>query len=240
MFVERLSICLIRYANMSIFDPVHFFDLENYEHKFLFMNIHFVWEALNKIKAYLAKSKLGSIQAKVHPGAYLINPESITIGANSIVEPGAYIKGPCYIGNDCTIRHGAYIRGDVITGNNCVLGHDTEIKNAIFLNNANAAHFAYVGDCIIGNNVNLGAGTKCANLRLDHEEIAIFDGNEFVPTGLKKLGAILGDYTQIGCNSVTNPGTITGKNVKSYPCMNFGGYISSEKTIKPESKILIV
>ena len=219
--------------------PHSLFDLESFAHKDLFNGCTYAWEVLSKIKTYLKEIKIFSIEVEIPSGVHLINPETISIGKGTVVEPGAYIRGPCIIGQDCEIRHGAYIRGGVITGNKCVIGHDTEIKNSILLNDAKAAHFAYLGDSILGNAVNLGAGTKCANLRLDHKTLAIRVNKQKVQTGLKKIGAIIGDRTQIGCNSVTNPGTIIGKDAFCYPCTNFGGVIPSNSTVKPSTRIIV-
>jgi NDP-sugar pyrophosphorylase family protein len=218
---------------MDLLSPHALFDLSNYRHSFIFTDCRYVWEVLCKIEHYLRSLKLGAIEVGIPAGAHLIHPDLISIGKGSVVEPGAYIKGPCIIGENCTVRQGAYIRGKVIVGDSCVIGHDTEMKNALMLNQAHAAHFAYAGDCVIGNRVNLGAGVKCANLRLDRKEIVVhFEGKRF-QTHLTKWGAILGDDTQIGCNSVANPGTITGKQVVCYPCVNFGGVIPAGAVIQP-------
>lgn len=190
-----------------------FFDLSSFQHATLFEET-FVWETLKRIKVYLSTMQLGRIQGVVEDGAILVNPEKISLGKGSRIESGAYVKGPCFIGEDCEVRHGAYIRGDLITGNHCVIGHATEVKNAVFLDHAHAAHFAYVGDSILGNRVNLGAGVKCANFRFDGKNIRVAG----VETGLRKLGAIIGDDAQIGCNAVTNPGTLICKRVRVYPC----------------------
>lgn len=193
-----------------------FFDLSEFAHRDLFSDCTYVWEALQKIPSYF-KGPF-QILGDVSPQAYLINPDKISIGEGSVVEPGAYIEGPCIIGKGCTIRHGAYIRGNLITGDHCVIGHTTEVKNAIFLNGAKAAHFAYVGDSILGNNVNLGAGTKLANLRFDNKTIVIAG----IETGIRKFGAIVGDGAQTGCNSVLNPGTLMEKNSTCRPCSVVG------------------
>ena len=196
-------------------------------------------KAFMRIKIYLQKIPLGKIEVAIPQGTYLANPENISIGKGTVLEPGVYIKGPCIIGENCTIRHGAYIRGNLITGNGCVIGHDTEIKNSVMLNHAQAAHFAYLGDSILGNRVNLGAGTKCANLKLDHKNIAVRFGERLIETGLKKFGAIIGDDSQTGCNSVTNPGTLFGKQVFCYPCLNVGGFVASKQLIRPSNKVVI-
>lgn len=219
--------------------PSDLFDLSEFKHAYIFHGCQYPWEVLPKIENYLKSKVLGKIEVGIPKEAHLLHPELISIGKGTVVEPGAYIKGPCIIGENCQIRQGAYIRGNVIVGDHCVIGHDTEVKNTIFLNRAQAAHFAYLGDSILGNYVNLGAGTKCANLRLDHGEISIILDGEKIQTKLKKFGAILGDETQLGCNSVTNPGTITGKKVFCYPCVNFGGIIPEEKTVKYPFNVVI-
>lgn len=222
-----------------LLNPHNLFDLATYKHASLFKDCQYVWEALNQLSCYLNEQKLGIIESEIPEGAFLKNPESIYIGKNTVVEPCTYISGPCWIGENCIIRQGAYIRGNVLTGNRCIIGHDTEIKNTIMLDGAQAAHFAYLGDSILGNEINLGAGTKCANLRLDRNPIFVQLNGEIIMTHRKKLGAILGDGTQLGCNSVTNPGTITGKSVFSYPAMNFGGYIPENSIIRPSGKPII-
>lgn len=224
---------------MKNFTPQLFFDLTDYEHARLIMDCKMPWDALSNIHGYLTLHQLGRIEIEPSKGSYLINPEQISIGKGTVVEPGAYIKGPCIIGKNCTVRHGAYIRGDFICGNDCIIGHDTEVKNAIFLDGVHAAHFAYVGDSILGNKVNLGAGTKCANLKLDTSKIVIRIHGERIETGLRKFGAIIGDGSQTGCNSVLNPGTLLGKNVCCYPCTNFGGYVEANHVVKPSHNVII-
>lgn len=208
---------------MDPFYPLDYFDLSTFAHASLFDESEPVWFVLKKIEGYLRSQALGMILGRVETGAYLINPEEISIGKGTIVEPGAYISGPCIIGENCQIRHGAYVRGNVITGNKCVIGHATEVKNSIFLDGAQAGHFAYVGDSILGNRVNLGAGTKCANLRFDGSTIPVLWNTKRVDSGLRKFGAILGDCVQTGCNSVTNPGTLMGKKSCLAPCATARG-----------------
>jgi NDP-sugar pyrophosphorylase family protein len=151
------------------------------------------------------------IGASIIMAGAILAGNQIRIGKGVLIEPGALIKSPTIIGNQTEVRHGAYIRGNCLIGNNCVVGHVTEVKHSIFLDGAKAGHFAYLGDSILGNQVNLGAGTKLANLRFIKGDIAINTPNGLVKTGLRKLGAILGDHVQTGCNSVTNPGTLLGK-----------------------------
>jgi len=168
--------------------------------------------------------------AVVMPGAYL-SDSAIAIGAGTVVEPGAFIKGPVIIGKNTEIRQGAYIRGDCIIGNGCVVGHTTEMKGSIMLNGAKAGHFAYIGDSILGNNVNLGAGTKLANLKVIPGNIVITADKKRYNTGRRKLGAILGDETETGCNSVTSPGTLMGPHSIVYPCVCVPGGFYPKRTI---------
>lgn len=168
--------------------------------------------------------------AVILPGAFLFD-DKIIIGSGTVVEPGALIKGPVVIGNDSEVRQGAYVRGDCLVGNRCVVGHTTEIKGSIMLDGAKAGHFAYVGDSILGNEVNLGAGAKLANLRMIPGPIVITAERKRYETGRRKLGAILGDRTETGCNSVTSPGTLIGPHSVVYSCVAVpGGYYPS-KTI---------
>ena len=214
---------------MKDFSPTQFFSLEGFVFAALFEKTDFVWEALVRLLPYLEKQKLGKIESSIGEGVYLQEREKISIGPGCVIEPGAFIQGPCIIGPKTTIRHGAYIRGGVITGADCVIGHATEIKHAILLNGAKAPHLNYVGDSIIGRDVNLGAGAKLANFRADHEEIII---HKKFPTGLKKLGAILGDGVQLGCNAVTNPGTLIGPHSFCLPCLSIGGVFPKQSQIR--------
>lgn len=224
---------------MEFFKANYFFDLKEYENKDLFDESIEIWKTFFNVTKFFEKKVFKINVNNIPSTCFLENSHSIFIGENTIIEPNTYIKGPCYIGNNCEIRHGAYIRGNVITGNNCVIGHCTEIKNSILLNNVHAAHFAYIGDSILGNDVNIGAGVKCANYRLDEGEIIFFYENKKINTQLKKLGAIIGDNSQIGCNTVLNPATFLGKNTVCYPGLNVGGNISSNSIIKNPGKLLI-
>lgn len=217
---------------MNPFSPSEYFDLSLFIHASIFDESEAVWMPLKKIRDYLGTMKLGKIEGTVQEGAYLIRPEEISIGKGTVVEPGAYIQGPCIIGENCQIRHGAYIRGDVITGNKCVIGHATEVKNSLLLDGAQAGHFAYIGDSILGNHVNLGAGTKCANLRFDNHHVSVVWEGRRIDSGLRKFGAILADHVQTGCNSVTNPGTLMGKGSFLAPCTSVKGVIPKHTLVK--------
>ncbi len=135
----------------------------------------------------------------------------LAIGRGVCIESGALIKAPTIIGDYSEVRQGAYLRGFCLVGKRCVVGHVTEVKHSILLDDAKAGHFAYLGDTILGNNVNLGAGTKMANLRFTGGDVPVRTKNGTISSGLRKLGAILGDNVQTGCITVTNPGTLLGK-----------------------------
>jgi NDP-sugar pyrophosphorylase family protein len=203
------------------------FDLFPFEHRALFQTIQYPWEALGKaLENYILQTIKPKIRGEVDSRVFLLNEAQIEIGEGSVVEPGAYIKGPVIIGKNCVIRHGAYLRGNILVGDHCVLGHDTEVKGSIFLNKAKAAHFNYVGDSILGNSVNLGAGTKLANLKVMAGSITVTsESGEKVDTGLRKLGAILGDQVETGCNAVCAPGTIVGKRSVIYANETARGFI---------------
>ncbi len=145
------------------------------------------------------------------------------LGPGVVVESGALVKGPVIVGRDTEVRHGAYIRGDCLVGQRCVVGHATEVKHSIFLDDSKAGHFAYVGDSILGRDVNMGAGTKLANLRFGPGPVVVQAGGRRIDTGRRKIGAILGDQVQTGCNSVTNPGSIVGR----------GSVIAPNATVAP-------
>lgn len=215
------------------------FCLKMYEHKDLFKNLEYPWEALELLESYLLEQKLGKIEIDIAPGVFLIDPHQISIGSGTIIEPGAYIQGPCIIGRDCQIRQGAYIRGNALIADQCVIGHATEIKHSIFFHKAAAPHFNYVGDSILGAKVNLGAGVKCANYRLDHQEISAHWGLQKIKTRLKKLGACIGDRAQIGCNTVINPGTCIGKDVLCYPNATLQGYIPQKSLVKSTLHMMV-
>lgn len=215
-----------------------FFDLSNYSHRGIFEKGTYVWDALAALDTFFQEIELGRIECPIPQGVTLVHPEQISIGKGTIIEPGALIKGPCVIGADCEIRHGAYIRGRVVTGNRCVIGHSTEVKGAILLDDACAAHFNYVGDSILGNRVNLGAGVKLANLRLDKENVSVSYMGKKISTNLQKLGAILGDGAQMGCNSVANPGTLIGKGAFCHPCITASGYLPPHAKVKSTGEII--
>ena len=216
-----------------MFPPTDFFDLSDESLAHLFSDCVFVWDALKGIpQAVLLLTAEPKIAGEVHPTAVLSGV--VSIGENSIIEPHVHIQGPVYIGKNTTLRHGAYIRPNSIIGDDCVVGHDSEVKGSIMLRGSHAPHFAYVGDSILGRGVNLGAGTKLANFKLQGNEITLRYQGETIRTGLRKFGAIIGDGTSVGCNTVTAPGTIIGKDCWVYSMLSLRDYIPHGSIVKPE------
>ncbi len=215
--------------------PEDYFDLTQFEHRDLFAGVEYVWEVLTRIGPYLVGWFAGQegpiILGSVEPGAWLDGRE-VYIGPGAVVEPGAYVRAPAIIGPGSVVRHGAYIRGNVVVGRNCVVGHATEVKNAVLLDGAQAPHFAYVGDSILGNRVNLGAGTVLANFKFGGAPVTVtWNGRRF-KTGLRKFGAVLGDDVETGCNSVLAPGTLVGPGSLVYPGATVRGVIPPRSVVK--------
>jgi NDP-sugar pyrophosphorylase family protein len=217
-----------------MFHPADFFDLREWEYADLFAGLEYVWEALTRLESYLLAHtpREQSLRGTVHPAAFLVGPH-ILIEEGAIVEPGAYIEGPAIIGRGAVVRHGAYVRANTLAAHDSLIGHCSETKNTILLPESKAAHFAYVGDSILGKRVNLGAGTKLANFRLGAGMITLHIDGRPVPTGREKLGAILGDDCQLGCNCVCNPGTLLGPRCAVRPLTSVQGYHPARSQIKP-------
>ena len=190
--------------------PTDFFDLTEFEHKAIFEGVENVWEALEELSQYIDQLFFsGKIVGNFAADVY-VHPEAE-------IDPSTRILGPAIICKKAKVRYNAFIRENVIVGENSVIGHAVEVKNTIILNNSTIAHFNHVGDSIIGGNINIAGGAQLANLRLDQNTVSVELDGQKINTGLKKLGAIIGDNSQIGANAVLNPGTILGKESIVYP-----------------------
>jgi NDP-sugar pyrophosphorylase family protein len=213
-----------------MFSPEEFLNLEHTAHSKLFENQKYVWDALKQIASYLQfrlkPAVLGDLAGKPYVS------RNVFVGPGTIIEQGAFLKGPAWIGENCHIRSGCYIRENVIVGDGAVLGNSCEFKNCILFDEAQVPHFNYVGDSILGYKAHLGAGAILSNVKLDHGEISVRTGEENIPTGLTKFGAIVGDRTEIGCNSVINPGTVLGRDCIIYPGTTFHGVLASGSILK--------
>ncbi|MGM0599619.1 MAG: glucose-1-phosphate thymidylyltransferase [Candidatus Rifleibacteriota bacterium] len=197
-----------------------------------FKKLENIWDILTRIQNGFVGSKVSpQILGEVKEGA-ILDGDDIYIGKGSVVHPGALIKGPTIIGENVEIRHSAFVRGNVIIGDNSIVGHCSEIVRSVMLPGAKAPHFNYVGDSILGTGVNLGAGTKLSNLKNDGTNVKTRIEEHVIDTGIRKFGAILGDNCLLGCNSVTNPGTILGSECRVYPCAVVSGYHPQHTIIK--------
>lgn len=188
------------------------------------------WQALPEIKNYL-----NVIINKGIAGYTLVN-ENILMGEKVKIAATAHIKGPAIIGSNTEIRPGAYLRGNVIIGENCVIGNSTELKNAILCDNVQVPHYNYVGDSVLGDKAHLGAGAICSNFKGDGSNIVVHGDVDYV-TNLRKLGAILGNYVDVGCGCVLNPGTIIGNHSRVYPLNSLRGVYPKNVIIKSKDNI---
>jgi NDP-sugar pyrophosphorylase family protein len=220
-----------------MFTAADLFDLNQTEHGTLFEGCQFAWEALPKIEAYLARVVRQS-PPRTFPGARI--GERVIIGAGTVVEPGAMIKGPAIIGRNCQIRHNAYIREQVLVGDDCVVGNATELKNAWLFNGAQAPHYNYIGDSILGYKAHLGAGVKISNVKLLAGNVMVEVEGKRMDTGLRKFGALMGDRAEAGCNAVLNPGSILGREAVVYPNVFWRGVLGAGCIAKNQAKIEVV
>ncbi len=213
-----------------MFKPMELFDLTRTEHAALFEGCEFAWDALKKLKAYIDAAVRASSHA-YDPARVSIGP-LVLIGEGTVIEDGVMIKGPAIIGRNCELRHGAYIREHVIVGDGSVIGNSCEVKHSLLFNQCAVPHFSYVGDSILGYKAHLGAGVKISNVKLMPGNVIVSHKGAALDTGLRKFGALLGDNTDIGCNSVLNPGSIIGRNSVVYPCTNWRGVLESNRIAK--------
>lgn len=182
------------------------------------------WEWLKQIGAALASVNYGHLPLSVPNGVHIEG--KVWIDRSVKLPPFATIIGPAWIGARTEIRPGAFIRGNVIAGEGCVMGNSSEFKNCLLLDGVQAPHYNYVGDSLLGNKAHLGAGVICSNLRLDQGEVRVkLSDGSLASTGLRKLGAILGDSAEVGCNAVLNPGSLLGPRALVMPLTPFSGYL---------------
>ena len=182
------------------------------------------WEALTGIKQMIAQ--LGS---QLDETEYTQVAEQVWVHKRAEIAPTAYLAGPTIIGPATQVRHGAFVRGPALVGANCVVGNSVELKNVILFDNVQVPHYNYVGDSILGYKAHMGAGSLTSNVKSD-KSLVVIHAQEEIPTGLKKVGALLGDFVEVGCNSVLNPGTVVGRNSNIYP-------LSCVRGVVPENSI---
>ena len=184
------------------------------------------WEALSGIA-----DMIRALGKTLDPAEYGLVAEEVWIHRSAKIATTASIKGPAIIGPGAEIRHCAFIRGAALVGENCVVGNSVELKNVILFDRVQVPHFNYVGDSILGFCAHMGAGAVTSNVKSDKSPVVIH-GERDVPTGLKKVGAFLGDYVEVGCNSVLNPGTVIGRNSNVYPTSCVRGVVPANSIYK--------
>ena len=190
------------------------------------------WEALKGISAFILA--LGKTLPKEE---YTEVTEHVWVHRSAVVAPTAYLGAPCIIGANTEVRHCAFIRGSALVGENCVVGNSVELKNVILFDNVQTPHYNYVGDSILGYKSHMGAGSVTSNVKSD-KSLVVIHGDQDIATGLKKVGAMLGDFVEVGCNSVLNPGTVIGRHSNVYPCSCVRGTVPANSIWKTGGKIV--
>ncbi len=223
-----------------MFKPETFFDMQHCPFPEFYDGIENVWEGIGKISGFIKSNIQPGVDpsARISPHAFI--GDDVQIGANTVVMHGAVILGPAIIGSDCEIRTSAFIRQDVIVGSGSVLGNSCEFKKCFIHNEGEVPHFAYVGDSLLGHKAHLGAGVKISNVKLTWETVKVKGEHGVIDTGLIKFGAILADNTDIGCNSVLNPGSIIGKKSIIYPGSSWRGVLPSGRIVKKRETFEVV
>ena len=210
------------------------FDLSKTRAADLLRECEYPWQALDKIGETILK-----IGAALSSEEFSHPKEDVWIAKDAVVYPTAWVNGPCIIDSGAEVRHGAFIRGNALVGKNCVVGNSVELKNVILFDNVQTPHYNYVGDSILGYKAHMGAGSITSNVKSDKTLVVIKNGDELIETGRKKVGAILGDCVEIGCNSVLNPGTVLGRRASVYPTSCVRGVIPEDGIYKSKDDIVI-
>ena len=196
------------------------------------IQFEYPWQALEGIGSLIAKlgPQLGDDYEEVAP--------QVWVHKTAEVAPTTFLGGPAIIGANTKVRHCAFIRGSALVGNGCVVGNSVELKNVILFDGVQVPHFNYVGDSILGYKAHMGAGSITSNFKSDASLVSIRNGEEKIVTGLQKIGAMLGDWVEVGCNSVLNPGTVVGKNTTIYPTSCVRGVVPGGHILKTGGKLV--
>ncbi len=208
------------------------YDLDHTIAKEYLSKFTYPWEALKGIKDFILSigPTLGEDYEEVS--------ENVWVHKTAKVFPSAYLGAPCIIGPETEVRHCAFIRGSALVGANCVVGNSVELKNVILFDNTQTPHYNYVGDSILGFHSHMGAGSITSNVKSDKKLVVVHNGTEQLETGLKKFGAMLGDYVEVGCNSVLNPGTVIGRHSNIYPTSCVRGVVPENSIHRDNAEII--
>lgn len=208
------------------------YDLEQTIAKDLFEGATYPWEVLGKISGFIRE-----LGPKLDADRFEQRGEDIWVAKSANVAPTAFLNGPLIIDEEAEIRHCAFVRGSAIVGRGCVIGNSTELKNVVIFNSVQVPHYNYVGDSVLGYKSHMGAGSITSNIKSDRTVVVIKDQTKQLETGLKKIGAMLGDYVEVGCNSVLNPGTIVGRGSNIYPLSSVRGVIPANSIYKNRGEV---
>ena len=212
---------------------VDLFDLSHTLAKTYLEGFEYPWEALAGIKSLILE--LGK---KLPKAEYDEVKENVWVHKSAKIFDSAYLGGPCIIGANTEVRQCAFIRGSALIGSDCVIGNSVELKNVIIFDSCQVPHFNYVGDSILGFHAHMGAGAITSNIKADKKNIVVH-GDEEYETGLRKMGAMLGDFVDVGCNSVLNPGTVIGRNTNVYPMSCIRGVVKENSIYKGYRDIVL-
>lgn len=208
------------------------YTLEETIAKEIFDGVTYPWEVLPKIHDFILElGKTLSEEEYDHPS------EEVWIAKSATVAPTAYIHGPAIIGKEAEVRHCAFIRGNAIVGEGAVVGNSTELKNVILFNKVQVPHYNYVGDSVLGYRSHMGAGSITSNVKSDKKLVAVHTPEEEIETGMKKFGAMLGDFVEVGCGSILNPGAVIGAHTNIYPLSSVRGFVPAESIYKKQGEI---
>lgn len=220
---------------LQMFSIDKYLDVNKTLAQFLFDGIDYPWEVLPRIESFIMQ--LGPM---LSTDDFDQVGNNVWIAKSAVVADSASITGPCIIDSGAQIRHCAFIRGNAIIGKNAVVGNSCEIKNSLLFDEVEVPHYNYVGDSVLGYKAHLGAGVIMSNLKNDKKNVIIKFPLGEIETGLRKLGAIVGDGVQVGCNSVLNPGVVIGRNTRIYPLSSVRGWVDENSIYKKEGNVIEV
>ena len=209
------------------------YDLEQTIAKELFDGLTYPWEALAKISDFIMK-----LGPTLDPEKFEQRGENIWVAKSAKVAQTAFLNGPLIIDEEAEVRHCAFVRGSAIVGKGSVVGNSTELKNVVIFNSVQVPHYNYVGDSVLGYKSHMGAGSITSNVKSDKTLVVVKGGKEEIKTGLKKFGAMLGDYVEVGCNSVLNPGTVIGRHSNVYPLSSVRGVVPGNAIYKNRNEVV--
>lgn len=208
-------------------------DLSKTRAEWLLASLQYPWEALGEIEKVIIE-----IGRTLSEDEFYQPKENVWIAKDAVVYESAYINGPCIIDHGTEVRHCAFIRGNALVGRGCVVGNSVELKNVILFDGVQTPHYNYVGDSILGYKAHMGAGSITSNVKSDKSLVKVHDGADDIETNRKKFGAILGDFVEVGCNSVLNPGTVIGRHTNVYPVSCVRGFVPENSIYKAADNIV--